>query len=332
MSGLLRYVQLPAYAVALGLLTLAFVWHISVGAKTIPLGTVAEAFLAYDRTTFDHVVIRDLRLPRAAIAVMVGTALSVAGALMQGVTRNPLADPGLLGLLAGASFAVVIFHGFLGLGGSGAIPLFAAAGALAGALVVWGIAVAAPGGATPSTLVLAGAAVTAFLGALISMAHLIDEDSFEQLRVWLTGTLAGRRTETALWALPWTLAGLLVAFGAARQVTALAMGEEAATGLGVDVRKLQVAILFAVVALTASAVAVAGPLGFVGLVIPHVVRLFAGHDYRAVVPWSALAGAIYMLSADIVARLALAPIEISTGLVTAILGAPVFVWLVRARL
>ncbi|MBO6922470.1 MAG: iron ABC transporter permease [Roseicyclus sp.] len=332
MTALVRHGRVPAYALALALLALVFGWHISVGAKAIPLGTVAEALLTYDNTTFDHVVIRDLRLPRAAIAVMVGAALAVAGALMQGVTRNPLADPGLLGLLAGASFAVVILHGFLGIGGPGVIPLFAALGALAGAVIVWGIAISAPGGATPLTLVLAGAAVTAFLGALISMAHLIDEDSFENLRVWLTGTLAGRRTETALWALPWTLAGLAVAFGAARQVTVLAMGEEAATGLGVDVHKLQAAILFAVVALTASAVAVAGPLAFVGLVIPHVVRFFVGHDYRAVVPWSALAGAIYMLVADIAARLVLAPVEISTGLVTAILGAPVFVWLVRARL
>ncbi|MEM8848918.1 MAG: iron ABC transporter permease [Pseudomonadota bacterium] len=321
-----------AWLLALGVLLLAFGWHIAVGAKTIPLGTVLEALIAYDQTTFDHVVIRDLRLPRALLAIGVGAALSVAGALMQGVTRNPLADPGLLGLLVGASFAVVLFHGFLGWGGAATIPVWAAIGALAGALAVWSVASAAPGGATPLTLVLSGAALTGFLSAIISMLHLIDEDTFENLRVWLTGTLAGRRTETALWALPWALAGLAVALGAARQVTALAMGEETATGLGVDVKKLQAAVLFSVVALTAAAVAVAGPMGFVGLVIPHVVRLFVGQDYRRIVPWSALAGALYMLLADIAARLVLAPIEVSTGLVTAFLGAPFFVWLVRARL
>ncbi|QPH55632.1 FecCD family ABC transporter permease [Pontivivens ytuae] len=317
---------------ALAALAFAFGWHIAVGAKTIPLGTVLDALVAYDAGTFDHVVVRDLRMPRALVAIGVGAALAVAGALMQGVTRNPLADPGLLGLLVGASFAVVLFHGFLGLGGAASIPVFAALGALGGALVVWGVASAAPGGATPLTLVLSGAALTGFLGALISVLHLIDEESFEQLRVWLTGTLAGRRIETALWALPWALAGLGVALLCARQVTALAMGEETATGLGVDVGKLQVAVLFAVVALTAAAVAVAGPMGFVGLVIPHVVRLFIGQDYRRIVPWSAFAGALYMLIADIAARLVLAPIEISTGLVTAFLGAPFFVWLVRARL
>ncbi len=319
-------------AILLAALALAFAWHIAVGAKTIPLGTVAQAFFNYDDTVFDHVVIRDLRLPRALIAVGVGAALSVAGALMQGVTRNPLAEPGLLGLLTGASFAVVVGYGYLGLGGPAAIPLLAAVGALAGALAVWSIAQAAPGGATPLTLVLSGAAVTAFLGALISVVHLLDEDSFETLRVWLTGTLAGRRPDVALWALPWALGGLIVALTLARQVTALAMGEETATGLGVEVGRLKALVLAAVVALTAAAVAVAGPMGFVGLVVPHAVRLIVGHDYRIIVPVSALAGGVYLLLADIAARLVLAPVEISTGLVTALLGAPFFVWLVRARL
>ncbi|MEM7711678.1 MAG: iron chelate uptake ABC transporter family permease subunit, partial [Pseudomonadota bacterium] len=192
-----------AFALCLGALVLALGWHIAVGARTIPLGTVLTSLVAPDPTVFDHVVIRDLRLPRALIAVGVGAGLAVAGALMQGVTRNPLAEPGLLGLLAGASFAVVIGHGFLGVAEAAAIPALAAIGALCGAALVWSIACAAPGGGTPLTLVLAGAAVTAFLGALVSVVHLIDEDSFENLRVWLTGTLAGRQVEVALWALPW---------------------------------------------------------------------------------------------------------------------------------
>ena len=182
------------------------------------------------------------------------------------------------------------------------------------------------------TLVLAGAAVTAFLAALTAIMLLIDETSFEALRVWLTGTLAGRPGSAGLWAAGWLAIGLVVALGAARQVTALAMGDEAATGLGVDVNKLRLAILASVVALTAAAVAIAGPMGFVGLVVPHMVRLVVGYDYRVIVPASALAGATYMLIADIAARMLLAPVEISTGLITALLGAPVFVWLVRARL
>ncbi|ROU02448.1 FecCD family ABC transporter permease [Histidinibacterium lentulum] len=313
-------------------LCLAFGWHIAVGAKTIPLGTVAEALLAYDAGVFDHVVIVDLRLPRAVLAVLVGASLAVAGALMQGVTRNPLAEPGILGLLIGASFAVVVFVGVFDLASPALIPLVAALGALAAAMAVWGIATAAPGGATPLTLVLSGAAITAFLGALVTVATLLDEQTFEELRVWLTGSLAGRRGDILVWTLPWLTVGLVIAFGVARQVTALAMGDETAVGLGMRVGRLKALVLLAVVALTASAVAIAGPMGFVGLVVPHAVRLFVGQDYRLVVPWSALAGAIYLLVVDIAARLVLAPIEISTGLVTALLGAPIFVWLVRARL
>ncbi|RVV96772.1 iron ABC transporter permease [Mesobaculum littorinae] len=321
-----------APAAGLALLVLAFLWHISVGAKTIPLPVVARAILAYDPEIFDHLVVIDLRVPRAVSAVLVGAALSVAGALMQGVTRNPLAEPGLLGLLIGASFAVVLVVGVLDLAAPGLIPLVAAAGALAAAAVVWGIALAAPGGPAPLTLVLSGAAVSAFLGALVTIASLLDEETFDQLRVWMTGSLAGPDRAVTLWALPWLLGGLVVALGLARQMTALAMGDEVAAGLGLNVGRLKALALAAVVALTAASVAMAGPLGFVGLVVPHGVRLFAGQDYRLVLPWSAIAGAAYLLVVDVAARLVLAPVEISTGLVTALLGAPIFVWLVKRRL
>ncbi|WP_404379169.1 FecCD family ABC transporter permease [Caenispirillum salinarum] len=321
-----------APAAGLAVLALAFAWHVSVGAKTIPLPIVADALLAYDPTIFDHVVVVDLRLPRAVFAVLVGAALAVAGALMQGVTRNPLAEPGILGLLIGASFAVVLVVGVFDLAEPAAIPLVSALGALAAAAAVWGIAAAAPGGATPLTLVLAGAAMTAFLGALMTAANLLDEQTFEDLRVWLTGSLAGGQWSVALWAAPWLLAGFLVAFGTARQITALAMGDETAAALGIRVGRIKMLALLAVVALTAAAVAIGGPMGFVGLVVPHAVRLFVGQDYRLVLPWSAIAGAAYLLVVDVAARLALAPVEVSTGLVTALLGAPVFVWLVRARL
>ncbi len=328
-GGALGLAGAPA---ALAMLALAFAWHVSVGAKPVPLATVAEAILRFDPEVFDHVVIRDLRLPRAVFAAVVGASLAVAGALMQGVTRNPLAEPALLGLMAGASFAVVLGVALLGGAASALLPVLAAGGALAGAAVVWAIAAAAPGGATPLSLVLAGSAVTAFLYAAVTLLHLLDETTFESLRVWLNGTLAGRSSDVFLWCLPWFAGGLLLAFALARQVTALAMGEEAAVGLGVEVGRLKALVLAAVVALTAASVALAGPMGFVGLVIPHAVRLFAGADYRLIVPYSAVGGAIYLLLVDIVARMALAPVEVSTGLVTALVGGPVFVWLVRVRL
>lgn len=321
-----------AFWICLAGVAFAFMWHISVGAKAIPIGIVWEALVAPQEGVFDHVVVRDLRMPRAIFAISVGAALSVAGALMQGVTRNPLAEPGLLGLMAGATFAVIIGIGWFGLAGTAYVPLFAAVGALIGAVLVWTIASAAPGGATPLTLILSGAAVGGFLYAIESAAILLNEDAFRDFRVWLSGSLAGRDMSTYLWALPWFVAGLAVAMLIARQVTALAMGEETAAGLGVDTVRIKVVSLAAVVILTAAAVSVAGPLGFVGLVIPHVVRLFVGSDYRLIVPFSAIVGAGYVVVVDIAARVVLAPIEISTGIVTTMLGAPVFIWLVRAKL
>lgn len=310
----------------------AFIFHVSIGAKTLPIGVVLEALVAPEGDVFDHAVVREIRLPRAIFALTVGGALAMAGALMQGVTRNPLAEPGLLGLMAGATFAVVIGIGWLQLSSVASLPLLAAIGALAGTALVWAIATAAPGGARPLTLTLSGAAVTAFLMAIESGAILLNERVFDDFRVWLSGSLAGRDMNTFLWALPWMVAGSLAALAISRSVTILAMGEETAAGLGVDTVRVKAIALMAVVSLTAASVAIAGPLGFVGLVVPHVVRIFVGEDYARIVPFSAVVGAGYLLLVDVAARAALAPVEVSTGIVTAMLGAPIFVWLVWARL
>lgn len=320
-----------ALPVLLVLTVLLFALHISVGAKHLPFGTILEAITARDKTVFDHMIIWDLRLPRALIALTVGAALSVAGALMQGVTRNPLADPGLLGLMAGASFAVVTVSYFFGPTALYWLPWIAAAGALVTAVIVYFIALWAPGGPTPLTLTLSGAAISAFLGAIISVAHLLNEDSFENLRVWLSGSLAGRDISMLLATAPWIAVALALGLGLARQVTALAMGEDVAKGLGVRTGVLKLQLLVVVVVLTACSVALAGPMGFVGLVIPHVARLFVGSDYRWIVPYSALIGAAYLLGVDIIARVAIPPREISTGIITAMIGAPVFIQLVRMR-
>jgi len=320
-----------ALPVALGVMALMFGWHIAVGAKSLPLGTVLDALVSYDNTEFDHMIVRDLRMPRALIAMLVGASLSVAGTLMQGVTRNPLAEPGILGLMAGASFAVVMAIGVFDVVHPAWLPWVAALGALVTALVVWLIAQWAPGGATPLTLTLAGAAITAFLGALISVAHLLNQESFEQLRVWLAGSLSGRRVDELKVVTPWIIVSLILALALSSKVTVLAMGDDVARGLGVRTGWLKVQVLVCVVVLTACSVALAGPLGFVGLVIPHVVRLFVGADYRWIVPYSAVVGAAYLLGVDIIARLVLRPEEVATGIVTAMVGAPLFVHLVRQR-
>lgn len=327
----MKALTMPVLAALTGAVVLSALWHISVGARPVTLAEVWRALTAPDPALFDHAVVRDLRLPRALSAAAVGAALAVAGALMQAVTRNPLADPGTLGLMAGASSAVVLGIGWFGIAGTGWIPAFAAAGAVAAAALVWTLASVVPGGARPLSMILAGAAVSLFLGALDSIAILLDEDTFRTLRGWMAGSLAGADMTGLAQAAPWLGAGLVLALALARPLTALALGEETAQGLGVPVARLRVLAVVAVVALTAAAVSVAGLMGFVGLVIPHVVRLFAGADYARIVPMSALAGAAYLVVIDTVARIALAPVEIATGLMTAILGAPVFLWLVRAK-
>ena len=315
-----------------GVLLLSLLLHVSFGARMVPFTAAIDALMQFDRTNFDHVIIRNLRLPRAILAILVGASLSVAGAIMQGVTRNPLADPGILGLLSGAAFAVVVSVAAFPGAAASWLPLFAGLGALCTALLVWGIASRVAGGSTPLSLVLSGAAITAFLSALVAGIQLLDHDKFDELRIWLTGTIHGPRISQLYWVWPWMSLGFLAAFFVSGKLTALAMGDVVATGLGVNVGRVKFVALAAVVALTASAVVLSGPMGFVGLVVPHAVRLFAGADYRRILPYSAIVGAAYLLIVDTIARVALQPVEISTGLVTALFGAPLFVWMVKVRL
>lgn len=327
----MKALTLPTLAALAGALALSVLWHLSVGARAVPLDQVWQALTRPDPAIFDHAVIRDLRLPRALGAAAAGAMLAVAGALMQAVTRNPLAEPATLGLMSGASSSVVVAIGWFGIAGSGLIPAFAALGAVGAALLVWLLAGAVPGGARPLTLVLAGAAVSAFLEAVDGALLLLNEEAFRDLRLWMSGSLAGVDLARLAQAAPWGLAGLAVALAIARPLTALALGDETAQGLGLPVARLRLTALVAVVALTAASVSVSGLMVFVGLVIPHVVRLFVGADYARIVPMSALAGAAYLVVVDTFARIVLAPSELATGLMTALLGAPVFLWLVRTR-
>ncbi|GGL71346.1 siderophore ABC transporter permease [Wenxinia marina] len=316
----------------LAVLGAVLVVHLGVGAKPIALGDVWQALLAPREGVYDDIIVREMRLPRALFAACVGAALSMAGALLQGVTRNPLAEPAVLGLTAGASLAVVAALGWLGLAGTAALPLVAGLGAVGGAALTFGIARAAPAGSGPLTLVLSGMAVMTFLNAGQEAVTLLNEAVFDRFRVWLSGSLAAGDMAAFRHALPLFALGGVAALALSGRVTALAMGDETAAGLGVDVARTRGAALAAVVALTAASVALAGPMWFVGLVVPHAVRLFVGADYRRIVPASALAGAVFLMLVDIVARTVLAPVEVSTGIVTALVGAPVFIALVRARL
>ncbi len=310
---------------------IATVLSVSFGPRDIPLSTVIDALLNYDTSIFDHLVIQELRLPRVWMAATVGASLAISGALLQGGTRNPLADPSLLGMMAGAAFFVVLSRLLIGEQITYWLPVIAGAGALLSAVLVWSIATRTKAGATPLVLLLAGSAVSAFLAASTTFIQLADISTFEEMRVWLVGSLAGVKMSQFNYTLPWVVIGMIAALRLSPAVTMLSMGDDTATGLGIDVVKIRRQLLITVIILTAAAVSLAGPIGFIALTVPHSVKFFTGPDYRKVIPWSALVGAIYLVVADTLARVILAPREIATGLITVIIGAPIFIALIRTK-
>jgi len=307
----------------------AMLLSLAVGAKTIPWGTVIDAVTAYDVEVTDHLIVRELRMPRTVLGLLVGGALGMAGALMQGVTRNPLADPGLLGVNAGASFAVVVAIWSFGITSVSGLVWFAFVGAALTSVVVFVLGTAGRGGATPVRLALAGAALASLLFALTRAVTLLDQSTLDQFRFWSVGSLAGRGTDVAGHVAPFIVVGAVLAIGAARQLNALALGEDAARALGTRIQMTRLVSVVGITLLCGSAVAAAGPIGFVGLVVPHTVRAWFGPDQQWLIPTSALAGAAFLLLCDTAGRVIARPGEVQVGIMTAAIGGPAFVVLVR---
>lgn len=318
--------------IALAALVGASLLHVGFGAKFVPPATILDALFAFDATNFDHLIITRLRIPRLLAALAVGAALGLAGATIQAVTRNPLAGPGILGMNAGASLAVVVATTFGGVAAGVGTPWIAAAGAVAVFAIVMGLASAGRAGPTPFKMVLAGVAVSAFAGSITSAILMFDEATLESVRLWLAGNLGGPRLEALKHAALPMIAGALLALATAPQLNAMALGEAAATGLGVRVRRARITCLAATALLAGASVSAVGPIGFIGLVVPHIVKLFIPTENRLILPLSAVVGALVLVLADVAARVVLAPQEIATGIMTALLGAPIFVILVRRRL
>jgi iron complex transport system permease protein len=314
---------LAAALVAVTLASLAW------GAREVPPGVVWDAVLHPLPGVNDHAVVRDLRLPRTAVGIVGGVALGVAGALMQGLTRNPIADPGLLGINAGASLAVLAAISVLGVGSAAGFVWFAFLGAAVAALVVYGVASLGWGGATPVKLALVGAAFTAVATSAITLVLLTDESVLAQYRFWSVGSLVNRPWSTVVAVAPFVAAGLLLAVPTGRFLNAMALGEDLARGLGQNLLVGRVLVAVSVVLLSGGATSLVGPVAFVGLMVPHVARVLVGPDYRWVLPYSALLGPVVLLLADVVGRLVVRPAEVEAGLVVALLGAPVLIALVR---
>ncbi len=332
--------RLPAHRPALGLgaglllaaavLVVLVLLSLAVGTRTIPLATTWQALTAYDPTNTDHLVIVELRLPRTLLGLLVGAALGLAGAVMQGVTRNPLADPGILGVNAGAALFVVIAI-TLGITGALGYVWFAFLGAALASVVVYSIAALGRDGATPVKLALAGAAVSALCYAVTTAFLLLDQSTFDQFRFWQVGALAGRGLGVVATLAPFLGVGILVSLLLGRVLNTLSLGDDVARGLGASVVGSRIAAAAVVVLLCGAATAAAGPIGFVGLTIPHVARMITGPDYRWVLPYSMLLAPILLLGADVLGRVIARPGEIQVAIVTAVIGAPVFIALVRRR-
>jgi iron complex transport system permease protein len=318
-------------ALGMGLLLLVMLASIGFGAADIGLADVWAALFAFDPSSTDHLIIRTLRVPRALVGTLVGAALAVAGALMQGLTRNPLADPGILGIETGAALGVVGAVFWLKIDSLYLYALFAFAGAALTAGAVYALGSLGRGGPTPLKITVAGAAVTALLSSLTTGMLLLNQRTLEEVRFWLAGSVAGRDLTLLMQAAPYLLAGLALALALGRRITTLALGDDVARGLGQRTGWVKGLTALATVLLAGGAVAVAGPIGFIGLVIPHVVRMLVGVDYRWILPYAALAGAIFLVFADVAARLLLRPLELPVGIMTALIGGPFFVYLVRWR-
>ncbi|MDA0180471.1 iron ABC transporter permease [Solirubrobacter phytolaccae] len=301
---------------------------LAIGSKSVPFAEVIRAFTAYDGSDA-HAIVRDLRVPRTEVGLLVGAALGAAGALMQGATRNALAEPGILGINAGASFAVVLAISVLNVGSTPAYTGFALAGAAIVAIAVFALGATTRKGPAGVTLALAGSVMAALLIALTSAVLVFDARTLDEFRFWIVGSIGGRDGSVALTVLPVIAAGLVIAFAAGHSLNTLALGDEVARSLGQHVGRTRAAVSLGFVLLAGGAVAAAGPVAFVGLAVPHVARILAGPDYRWIVPYSVLLGAVLLLAADVVGRVLVRPAEMGVGIVTVLVGAPFFVWLVR---
>ncbi|CAM5299564.1 Vitamin B12 import system permease protein BtuC [Streptomyces tanashiensis] len=330
MPAAFRTRRVLATSAALVALLLAVLLSLAVGARPIAPSTVLDALL-HGATGDDAEVVRGLRVPRTLIGLMVGAALALAGTALQGITRNPIADPGILGISQGSSVAVVLAIAFLGVRGLGYVWFaFTDAGE---AIAVYAIAAAGRGGATPVKLALGGAAVinALLLSVTTTASSPTRASALDEFRFWQIGSLDGRDTEIVGQIWPFLLLGAVLVLSVARGLDALALGEDVAKGLGRRVATVRIVGGLGATVLTGAAVTAAGPVAFVGLAVPHIARAVVGSDHRWVLPMAAITGPVMLLVADVAGRIVFPPGEIPAGVMTALIGVPFLVTLVRRK-
>ena len=315
---------------ALGLIAVILFMGVSiaVGAADIQLSTVYEALVSYNPDSTQHTIIHELRIPRSIADVLIGAAFAVAGAVMQGMTRNPLADSGLLGINSGAIFMIAVALAFFPEMSYNGTMIFAFIGAFVATVLVYGTSSLGKARVTPIRLVLAGAAVSALLTAL-SQGIAIHFRLSQDLAYWVAGGVAGIKMPQVLSILPWISLALIAAMLVSRSITLISLGDEVASGLGQKTGLIKIIGGMIVLILAGAAVSVAGPIGFVGLVVPHLVRYIVGVDYRYIIPCSAVVGSLLMLLADIGARMINPPYETPISALFALVGVPFFLYISR---
>lgn len=316
---------LAGFAV-LGLLCIV---SVTVGSRDVSWADIVAALVGHDETIGQASVM--LRIPRTVLALLSGAALGVAGAVMQGVTRNPLADPGILGVNTGAALAVVVGVAWFNMASTQAFVWVAIAGAGCAAALVYTIGSLGRGGATPLKLALTGAASSMAISSLVTAVVLPRNDIAGGIRSWQIGGVGGADFERILAVLPFLAIGFGVSLLSAKKLNSLALGDDLAAGLGERVALARIVAATGAILLCGATTAACGPIGFVGLVVPHLCRLLVGHDYRWLLPLSAVGGAGLLVLADVAGRIVARPAELDVGIVTALVGAPFFIWVVRKQ-
>ncbi|WP_435298985.1 FecCD family ABC transporter permease [Timonella sp. A28] len=312
--------------IALALVILA---SLAIGAAHIPPHTVWEALTSYDPNNPEHIAVVEKRIPRTVVGIVVGVALGLAGTIAQGVTRNPLADLGILGINQGAALGIVAGIILIGATQPHQYMWFGVAGAAAATALVWFLASQGREGATPVKLALSGAAIAAALSSIVSGILISDSQALDSMRFWQVGSLAGRDYDVLIPTLPLFAVGTLAALLLGRTLNLLALGDDTAHGLGLNVKTARILSALTIALLGGAATAVAGPIAFLGLIVPHTVRIFVGPNYKWILAYSAPVAALVILLADILARVIARPGELQVGIVLALIGAPVFIAVIR---
>lgn len=322
-----RAVAMTAAVLAL---LLAVLFSLAVGARAIAPSEVLDALLHGGHGDAAEVV-RGMRVPRTVVGLMVGAALAVAGTALQGITRNPIADPGILGISQGASVGVVLAIAYAGAHTLTGYVWYAFAGAGVASVAVYAVAAGGRGGATPVKLALGGAAINALLVSVTTAVLTTKASALDEFRFWQVGSLSGRDADIAARIWPFLLVGLVLVLCVARGLDALALGEDVAKGLGQKVATVRLVGGLGATVLTAVGVAAAGPIAFIGLAVPHIARAIVGGDHRWVLPLAALLGPVMLLTSDTVGRVVFPPSEVPAGVMTALIGVPFLVTLVRRK-